>query len=33
VKVWDDYHRKIEQRGSSDSDDIDLAEEENNLIK
>jgi hypothetical protein len=33
VKVWDDYHKKAEERVSSDSDEIDASEQEINLIK
>jgi hypothetical protein len=33
VKVWDDYHKKIEDKASSDSDEIDASEQEIDLIK
>ncbi len=33
VKVWDDYHKKAEEKVSSDSDEVSATEQEINLIK
>ena len=33
VKVWDDYHKKAEEKVSSDSDEVSASEQEINLIK
>ena len=33
VKVWDDYHKKAEEKGSSDSDEVSASEQELSLIR
>ena len=33
VKVWDDFHKKAEEKGSSDSDEVSASEQELSLIR